>query len=66
MRREADEKKFWAAWHQGNIQEEFLRDVGIRYVLVRKSSDPLPPEIPATISNVFENSEFAVLKVNTE
>ena len=66
MRREAAEKKFWAGWHHGNIQEEFLRDVGIRYILVRKSSDPLPPEIPATISNVFENSEFAVLKVNTE
>jgi hypothetical protein len=63
MRREAAEKKFWAGWHHGNIQEEFLRDVGIRYILVRKSSDPLPPEIPATISNVFENSEFAVLKV---
>jgi len=66
MRREADEKKFWAAWHQGNIQKEFLRDVGIRYILVRRSSDPLPAEIPATISNVFENSEFVVLKVITE
>ena len=66
MRREAAEKKFWAAWHQGNIQEEFLREVGIRYIVVRKSSDPLPAEIPATISNVFENCEFAVLKVNTE
>jgi len=66
MRRGAAEKKFWAAWHQGNIQEEFLREVGIRYIVVRKSSDPLPAEIPATISNVFENCEFAVLKVNTE
>jgi hypothetical protein len=66
MRREAAEKKFWAAWHQGNIQEEFLREVGTRYIVVRKSSDPLPAEIPATISNVFENCEFAVLKVNTE
>ncbi|MFL6499452.1 MAG: hypothetical protein ACJ8LL_01890 [Candidatus Udaeobacter sp.] len=66
MRREAAEKKFWEAWHQGNIREEFLREVGIRYILVRKLSDPLPAEIPATISNVFENSEFAVLKVNTK
>jgi len=66
MRREAAEKKFWAAWHQGNIQEEFLREVGVRYIVVRKSSDRLPAEIPATISNVFENSQLAVLKVNTE
>jgi hypothetical protein len=66
MRRETAEKKFWAAWHQGNIQEDFLREVGVRYIVVRKSSDRLPAEIPATISNVFENSEFAVLKVDTE
>ncbi|MGC2627249.1 MAG: hypothetical protein WA269_10455 [Candidatus Udaeobacter sp.] len=66
IRREAAEKKFWAAWHQGNIQEEFLHEVGVRYIVVRKSSDGLPAKIPATISNVFENSEFAVLKVNTE
>jgi len=66
MRRETAEKKFWAAWHQGNIQEDFLREVGVRYIVVRKSSDLLPAEIPAIISNIFENSEFAVLKVNTE
>jgi len=66
MKRETAEKKFWAAWHQGNIQEDFLREVGVRYIVVRKSSDRLPAEIPATISNVFENSEFAVLKVDTE
>ena len=66
MRRETAEKKFWAAWHQGNIQEEFLREVGVRYIVVRKSSDRLPAEIPATISNVFENSEFAVFKVHSQ
>ena len=66
MRREAAEKKFWAAWQQGNIQEDFLREVGVRYIVVRKSSGRLPAEVPATISNVFENSEFAVLKVNPE
>jgi hypothetical protein len=66
LKRETAQKKFWAAWHQGNIQEEFLREVGVRYIVVRKSSDRLPAEIPATISNVFENSEFAVLKVNPE
>src|SRR6476659_4509977 len=66
MRRETAEKKFWAAWHQGNIQEDFLREVGVCYIVVRKSSDRLPAEISVTISNVFENSEFAVLKVNPE
>jgi len=66
MRREAAEKKFWAAWQQGNIQEDFLREVGVRYIVVRKSSGRLPAEVPATISNVFENSELAVFKVNPE
>ena len=64
MRRQTAEKKFWAAWHQGNIQEEFLREAGVRYIVVRKSTDRLPAAIPAAISNVFENSEFAVFKVD--
>ena len=41
-RRQTAEKKFWAAWHQGNIQEEFLREAGVRYIVVRKSTDRLP------------------------
>ena len=63
-RRQTAEKNFWAAWHQGSIQKEFLREAGIRYIVVRKSTDRLPGGIPATISKVFENSEFAVFKVN--
>ena len=66
MRRQTAEKKFWAAWRQGKIQEEFLREAGVRYIVVRKSTDGLPAAIPATISNVFENSEFAVFKVDPQ
>jgi hypothetical protein len=34
--------------------------------VVRKSTDRLPAAIPAAISNVFENSEFAVFKVYSQ
>jgi len=64
LQRQTAEKKFWAAWRQGNVQEEFLRETGVRYIVVRKSTDGVPAAIPAAISNVFENSEFAVFKVN--
>jgi len=66
MQRQTAEKKFWAAWHQGNIQEDFLREAGVRYIVVRKSTDRLPGGIPAAISNVFENSEFAVFTVDLQ
>jgi hypothetical protein len=64
LRRETAEKEFWKAWRLGKVQEEFLREAGVRYIVVRKSTDRLPAAIPATISNVFENSEFAVFKVD--
>ena len=66
LRRETAEKEFWKAWRLGKVQEEFLREAGVRYIVVRKSTDRLPAAIPATISNVFENSEFAVFKVNAQ
>lgn len=66
MQRQTAEKKFWAAWRQGNIQEEFLREANVRYIVVRKSTDHLPAAIPAAISNVFENSKFAVFKVDPQ
>jgi hypothetical protein len=64
--RQTAQKKFWEAWRQGNIQEEFLRETGVRYIVVRKSTDGLPTGIPAAISNVFENSQFAVFKVDPQ
>jgi hypothetical protein len=64
--RQTAEKKFWEAWRQGNIQEEFLRETGVRYIVVRKSTDGLPTGIPAAISNVFETPEFAVFKVDPQ
>jgi hypothetical protein len=64
--RQTAEKKFWEAWRQGNIQEDFLRETGVRYIVVRKSTDGLPTGIPAAISNVFETPEFAVFKVDPQ
>jgi len=65
-RRETAEKEFWKAWRLRNVREEFLRQAGVRYIAVRKTSEGVPATIPDIISSVFENSEFAVFKVNPE
>ena len=64
--RESEVKQFWKDWPRGNIQQGLLREAGVRYIVVRKSTDSLPATIPAAISNVFENSEFAVFKVDPQ
>jgi hypothetical protein len=61
--RKTAEKEFWEAWRLGKVQEEFLREVGVRYVAVDKKSDGIQAKIPPALSQVFENSEFAVFKV---
>src|SRR6202035_1107845 len=61
--REAAEKEFWKAWRLGKVQEDFLRDVGVRYVAAQKQSEGIPEEIPTALLEVFENSEYAVFKV---
>ena len=64
--RESEVKQFWKDWPRGNIQQGLLREAAVRYIVVRKSTDSLPATIPAAISNVFENSEFAVFKVDPQ
>jgi hypothetical protein len=66
IRRESAVKQFWKDWRIGNVQPDFVREVGVRYVVARKTSDGLPATIPDIFSKVFENSEFAVFKVDTE
>jgi hypothetical protein len=66
MRRETAEREFWKAWQQGHVEGEFLREAGVRYVTVSKRTEGIPATLPATISKVFENSEFAVFKVHPE
>ena len=63
--RESAVKQFWKDWRLGNVQQDLLREAGVRYIVVRKGSEGLPATIPA-VSNVFENSEFAVFKVNPQ
>jgi hypothetical protein len=63
-RRESAVKQFWKDWRLGNVQHDFLREAGVRYVVVRKNSEGLPSTIPDIFSNVFENSQFAVFKVD--
>lgn len=63
-RRESAVKQFWKEWHLGKVQPDLLREAGVRYIVVRKTSDGLPTTPPAIISNVFENSQFAVFKVD--
>jgi hypothetical protein len=64
--RESAVKQFWKEWPLGNVQPDLLREAGVQYILVRKGSEGLPATIPAFISNVFENSEFAVFKVDQQ
>ena len=65
-RRESAVKQFWKDWRLGKVQQDLLREAGVRYIVVRKTSEGLPPTIPVVLSNVFENSEFAVFKVDPE
>ena len=64
--RETAEKEFWEAWRLGKVRGEFLREVGVRYVAVSKRTEGVPAKIPSALSEVFENSEFAVFKVRRE
>lgn len=64
--RETAEKEFWEAWRLGKVRGEFLREIGVRYVAVNKKSDGIPAKIPPALSQVFENSEFAVFKVQDQ
>jgi hypothetical protein len=63
-RRETAEKKFWKDWRLGKVQGKLLREANVRYVVVSKQTEGIPATMPASVSKVFENSEFAVFKVN--
>jgi hypothetical protein len=65
-RRETAVKEFWKAWRLGNVRNELLREAGVDYVAVSKRTEGVPATIPAAISKVFENSEYAVFKVQSE
>jgi hypothetical protein len=64
--RESAVKLFWKDWQLGKVQPDLLKEAGVRYVVIRKRSEGLPATIPAIISNVFENSEFAVFKIDPQ
>jgi hypothetical protein len=66
LRRETAEKEFWKAWRLGEVHGELLREARVRYIVVRKTSEGVPATIPVTISDVFENSEYAVFKVDLQ
>jgi hypothetical protein len=63
-RREAAEKEFWNDWRSGKVREDLLKEANVRYVVVSKQTEGIPATIPTGLSQVFENSEFAVFKVN--
>jgi hypothetical protein len=65
-RREAAVKQFWKDWRLGKVQQDLLREAGVRYIVARKTSEGFPATIPVIITNVFENSEFAVFKVDPQ
>jgi hypothetical protein len=65
-RRESAVKQFWKDWRVGKVQQDLLREAGVRYIVVRKTWEALPATIPVIISKVFENSEFTVFKVDPQ
>ena len=65
-RRESAVKQFWKDWRVGKVQQDLLREAGVRYIVVRKTWEGLPATIPVIISKVFENSEFTVFKVDPQ
>ena len=65
-RRETAEKKFWTDWRLGKVEDGLLQDANVRYVVVNKQTEGIPATIPASLSKVFENSEFAVFKVDPQ
>jgi hypothetical protein len=64
--RETAEKEFWKAWRLGTVQDGLLRGAEVRYVAVSKRTEGVPAKIPSALSEVFENSQFAVFKVRRE
>jgi hypothetical protein len=66
IHRESAVKQFWKDWRLGKVQQDLLREAGVRYIVVRKTSQGFPATIPVIISNVFENSEFTVFKVDPQ
>jgi hypothetical protein len=64
--RESAVKLFWKDWRLGKVQPDLLREAGVRYIVVRKTSEGLSATIPLIITNVFENSEFTVFKVDLQ
>jgi hypothetical protein len=65
-RRETAEKKFWNDWRLGKAEDGLLQDANVRYIVVNKQTEGIPVTIPASLSKVFENSEFAVFKVDPQ
>jgi hypothetical protein len=65
-RRETAEKKFWNEWRLGKVEDGLLQDANVRYVVINKQTEGIPATIPASLSNVFENSEFAVFKIDPQ
>ena len=65
-RRETAEKKFWNDWRLGKVEDGLLQDANVRYIVVSKPTEGIPATIPVSLSKVFENSEFAVFKVDPQ
>jgi hypothetical protein len=66
LQRQTAQKEFWKAWRLGKVRDELLREAGVRYVAASKRTERVPAKIPTALSEVFDNSEFAIFKVRRE
>ena len=64
--RETAEKKFWNDWRLGKVEDGLLQEANVRYIVVSKQIEGIPATMPASLSKVFENLEFAVFKVDPQ
>ena len=64
--RETAEKKFWNEWRLGKVEDGILQEANVRYVVVSKQTEGIAATRPGWLSKVFENSGFAVFKVNPQ
>lgn len=57
------ERLFWRDWKSGRIRDEILKEANVRYIILNKQLENVPPVLPSAIVEIFANSECALFRV---
>ncbi len=60
--RKLAQSEFWEGWRNGKVRNEFLRDLNIRYLVVRRPPQGLPATLLTQLEQVYANESYAVLR----